>query len=66
MIHGGQAGGGGVESGGDHRCAMALSMLGMVASKSIMIRDCQNVATSYPNFVDDARGLGLRLKVAAA
>lgn len=66
VIHGGQASGGVVASAGDHRCAMALSMLGMVASAPISIVACRNVATSYPDFVEHASSLGLQLKVKAA
>ena len=63
VIHGGRASGGVVESADDHRCAMALCMLGMVASEPLVIRACRNVATSYPDFVDHARDMGLQLTV---
>ena len=63
IIDGGQASGGVVTSGGDHRCAMALGMLGLVTSGLLIIRDCLNVATSYPDFVAHACSLGLQLEV---
>ncbi len=62
MIEGGALGGGAVESHGDHRVAMALAMAGLAASAPIFIRDCANVATSFPGFVDLARQAGLRIR----
>jgi len=50
-IHGGQIGAGEVDSCGDHRCAMSLSVAGLVARDVVRIRDCANVATSFPDFV---------------
>jgi len=68
-IHGAAAGGigngtlrgGTIESHGDHRIAMAFAMAGLAASAPIVIRDCANVATSFPGFVDLARRTGLRI-----
>lgn len=42
--------GGDVESFGDHRIAMSLSVAALVASGGITIRDIDCVATSFPNF----------------
>lgn len=51
--------GGSVISHGDHRIAMAFAMAGLRASDTITITDCDNVATSFPGFVDTARAAGL-------
>ena len=51
-ITGGQLQGGAVNSFGDHRIAMAFAIAGCVASGPITIDDCDNVQTSFPNFVD--------------
>ncbi|HCA26515.1 MAG TPA: 3-phosphoshikimate 1-carboxyvinyltransferase, partial [Betaproteobacteria bacterium] len=58
-IVGGPYGGGAVDSCGDHRIAMAFSMAALRASGAVTIRDCANVATSFPGFADLARRCGL-------
>jgi len=55
--------GGRVHSHGDHRVAMAFSMAGLRAQEPILIEDCANVATSFPNFVTLAQQVGLKLSV---
>jgi 3-phosphoshikimate 1-carboxyvinyltransferase len=52
-------GGGEIDSHGDHRVAMSFSVASLRAAKPILIRDVANVATSFPNFVGMARGVGL-------
>lgn len=59
VIQGGSMGGGEVISHGDHRIAMAFSIAGLRAKGEIVIRDCENVNTSFPTFVALARQLGL-------
>ena len=56
--------GGTVESNGDHRCAMAFAVAGAVAGSAVNIRDCANVATSFPGFVELANGCGLAVRAA--
>ena len=58
---GGKIGGGVVESHGDHRIAMAFAIAGLRAEAPITIQDCANVNTSFPEFKDIARNLGLAL-----
>lgn len=61
-IHGGtQLGGGHVHAHGDHRIAMSAAIAGQVASSPVRIDDCDNVATSFPGFVDLASRIGMRL-----
>jgi len=48
-----------VDAAGDHRCAMALSIAALRADGEVCIRDCANVATSYPDFEDQLRRLGI-------
>ena len=64
VIEGSALHGGIVESHGDHRCAMAFAAAGAVARGAITIRDCANVATSFPGFVELAGGCGLALRAA--
>lgn len=59
VIEGGVIGGGEVDSHGDHRCAMAFAVAAAVAAGPVTIRDCANVATSFPGFMQLATGCGL-------
>lgn len=61
VIQGGGFHGGMVDSFGDHRIAMAFTIAGMLASDNITIRDCENVATSFPGFVELAHDAGMRI-----
>jgi 3-phosphoshikimate 1-carboxyvinyltransferase len=46
-----------VESGGDHRLAMALAVAGLVADGETVIEDTACVRTSFPGFVDAMNAL---------
>lgn len=59
VIDGGTLRGGCVDSHGDHRIAMAFAMAALRAQGTIEIRDCANVNTSFPGFVDSAGTAGL-------
>lgn len=61
-IRGGDYGGGRVDSGGDHRVAMAFAMAALRAGAPLEIRDCANVNTSFPGFADLAAGVGLGIE----
>jgi 3-phosphoshikimate 1-carboxyvinyltransferase len=58
-VHGGEFGGGEIDSHGDHRIAMAFTMAALRAGGPITVRDTSNVATSFPGFVTLARQAGL-------
>ena len=57
-ILGGKVGGGEVDAGHDHRCAMSLLVLGLVAKAPVLVRGCDMIATSYPGFVQQLNQLG--------
>jgi len=61
VIQGGPIGGGVVTSHGDHRIAMAFSIAGLRATAPITVLDCANVNTSFPEFKDLVKRLGLAL-----
>lgn len=61
-IVGGSMGGAEIDSHGDHRIAMAFAVAGLRAGDAIVIRDCANVATSFPGFVDLAQEAGLHIR----
>ncbi len=62
-VQGGQIQGGTVDSQGDHRIAMAFAMAGLLSNTEIMIEDCDNVATSFPDFQSLAESCGLNITV---
>ncbi len=63
IIQGGAAlNGARVDSLGDHRIAMAAAVAAQVASGPVTIGDCENVATSFPGFVELARSVGFELR----
>ncbi len=64
VIEGGTLQGGEVDARGDHRCAMAFAVAGAVADGGVTIRDCANVATSFPGFVETANGCGFAIRPA--
>jgi len=54
-------GGGTVDSEDDHRIAMSFAIAGLRAKDSIVIKNCNNVATSFPGFVALANQAGLKI-----
>lgn len=61
IIQGGEIGGGVVDSEDDHRIAMSFAIAGLRAKDSILIKNCNNVATSFPGFVALANQAGLNV-----
>lgn len=62
VVRGGPIQGGRVHAHEDHRIAMAFSMAALVANGELVIDDCANVNTSFPNYVGLASGVGLQIK----
>ena len=54
-----------VEAHEDHRIAMAFSVAGLLSEGGVVVNDCANVATSFPNFVGLARETGFPLTVSS-
>ncbi len=50
-----------IDSLTDHRIAMAFAIAGIRAENGIVIKDCDNVATSFPNFKALAQLVGLHI-----
>jgi len=46
----------------DHRIAMSLAIAALRSSGAVEVDDTTNVATSFPGFVEAARGLGLDIE----
>jgi 3-phosphoshikimate 1-carboxyvinyltransferase len=64
IINGGYLRSGEIDSQGDHRIAMAFAMAGLCADGCITIRDCENVDTSFPNFIKIASTVGVKVAIA--
>ena len=60
-IQGGTLRAGEVDSLGDHRIAMSFAIASLRAQGNILIRNCNNVATSFPGFVALANSVGLKI-----
>lgn len=61
VIRPGNFGSGSIESHGDHRIAMSFAIAALKAEGVITINNCANVNTSFPGFVQLARGCGLEI-----
>ncbi len=55
--------GGEVDSVDDHRIAMSFTIASLRANAPILVKDCANVATSFPGFVELASGAGIQVEV---
>ena len=51
-----------IESYDDHRIAMSFLIAGLKCSKPITVRDCKNIFTSFPNFIELISSLGYKLE----
>ncbi len=56
-------GGGEIVTHHDHRIAMSFAIASLRAAEPIIVLDCANVATSFPDFVGLANNAGLQLNV---
>jgi 3-phosphoshikimate 1-carboxyvinyltransferase len=61
VVQGGDIQGGEVDSFGDHRIAMSFAMAALRAHGPIHIRNCANVNTSFPDFIELSRRTGLKI-----
>jgi 3-phosphoshikimate 1-carboxyvinyltransferase len=61
-ITGGKYSGGSIDSHGDHRIAMAFTVAGICAKAPIYIENCDNVDTSFPDFIGTARKAGIQCR----
>jgi 3-phosphoshikimate 1-carboxyvinyltransferase len=61
-VRGGRVSGGEVDSAGDHRIAMSLAVLGLVADDEVIIDNAEWIQTSYPAFVDHMNALGAQME----
>ena len=62
VIEGGRLAGGSVDSAGDHRVAMALAVASLASDGPIEVHNTDEVATSFPGFVEVARSAGMHIE----
>ena len=58
-------GGGTIETGLDHRIAMAFLVMGLVSEQPVRVDDTRPIDTSFPHFMALMRELGADMKVGA-
>ena len=51
-----------IESHEDHRIAMSFLIAGLKCSKPITVKDCKNIFTSFPNFIELIYSIGYKLE----
>ena len=51
-----------ISSYGDHRIAMATAIASLRSDSKVRVLDCLNVNTSYPNFIDTCREIGIEIE----
>ena len=61
LIHPSPFRGGRVDSLGDHRIAMAFAVASARAQETITVLNCNNVQTSFPNFVEKMNACGFQM-----
>jgi 3-phosphoshikimate 1-carboxyvinyltransferase len=51
-----------IESHDDHRIAMSFLIAGLKCSKPIIVKDCKNIFTSFPDFIELISSIGYKLE----
>ena len=51
-----------ISSYGDHRIAMASAIASLRSENKVKVLDCVNVNTSYPNFIDTCKEIGIEIE----
>jgi len=62
IIKGGIVEGGVVDSFGDHRMALAFSLLGLVSEREVVVKNAECVSVSFPEYFELLSSLGARIK----
>ena len=51
-----------IESHDDHRIAMSFLIAGLKCTKPITVKNCENIFTSFPNFIELISSIGYKLE----
>ena len=52
-----------LESAMDHRCAMSFAVMALRSNTSLLIKDAEYIASSYPGFIRDMEAVGARIRM---
>ena len=61
-IDGGKISGATIDSFGDHRIAMSFAIAGLISKDTIKILNTKNVSTSFPDFLNLVKNMGLNIE----
>ncbi len=50
-----------IDSFGDHRIAMSFLVAGMRSKEGIIVKNCKNIETSFPDFLNTMNALGMKI-----
>jgi len=50
-----------IDSFGDHRIAMSFLISGIRSKNGVQVKDCNNIKTSFPNFIEVMNNLGMNI-----
>ena len=50
-----------IDSFGDHRIAMSFLVAGMRSKEGIIVKNCKNIETSFPDFLNMMNALGMKI-----
>ena len=50
-----------IDSFDDHRIAMSFLIAGIKSNNGVVVNNCRNIETSFPNFKDIMNSLGMRI-----
>ena len=50
-----------IDSYGDHRIAMSFLVAGMRSKDGIIVKNCKNIETSFPDFINTMNALGMKI-----
>ena len=50
-----------IDSYGDHRIAMSFLISSLKIKQGVIVDDCKNIYTSYPNFIETMNSLGMQI-----
>jgi 3-phosphoshikimate 1-carboxyvinyltransferase len=50
-----------IDSYGDHRIAMSFLVAGMRSKGGIIVKNCKNIETSFPDFINTMNALGMKI-----
>ena len=50
-----------IDSKKDHRIAMSFIIMGMLSEKGVIVKGCEYINTSFPNFIKEIKKIGANI-----